>query len=58
MRSRIIVLTGFLALGVSGFNQGLTKTKWWNPATSAFNVIEGQGWTGELANAVDGRQRR
>src|SRR3989339_67076 len=55
MRKTGMVLMVLLVAGyevVTG-QQAPDKMKWWNPVSSTFGVIEGQGWPGELAAPYD-----
>ncbi|MEO6229544.1 MAG: SGNH/GDSL hydrolase family protein [Ferruginibacter sp.] len=40
-------------ISFSSFSQTANTYKWWNPATSAFPVIEGQAWPGEVKDKYD-----
>jgi lysophospholipase L1-like esterase len=50
-KSKLILVILFFSL--TGIGQGESKIRWWNPAASEFNVIEGQAWPGELSSRYD-----
>lgn len=50
MRSRILLVSGFLILSYTAYSQGTANIRWWNPVSSGFNVIEGQAWPGMHAS--------
>lgn len=55
MRSIKSFLFALLLLTVvePAFSQSTTKLSWWNPVTSTFPVIEGQGWHSGLKHPYD-----
>lgn len=53
MNPRILLLSLFFLICVSGFPQSLSTMVWWNPVGDKIPAIEGQGWPGEVANPYD-----
>ncbi len=47
---KLLVLIAAFVTGLTVYSQ---KTIWWNPAQSAFPVIEGQAWPGEVKSFYD-----
>ena len=46
----LLFLCSFCAIGLA---QTPSATKWWNPATNDFPVIEGQAWASEVGHPYD-----
>lgn len=52
LKSTLVIL--FLIMGIeSAFAQSKDGFRWWNPTSTSFPVIEGQGWHEGLANPYD-----
>ncbi len=53
MKNHFYSLLFLCCFCVVGQAQNASTTKWWNPATNDFPVIEGQAWADEVGHAYD-----
>jgi len=53
MKSVFLSFVILLSTALDSSAQNATNTKWWNPATHEFGVVEGQLWGGEVESPYD-----